>query len=91
MELEFKIWYFCSALVYLLTSGQLVETTKTSLVPEFQWLLFALGEYNGLYRLSKGCNAGALYTPIAQMSLSGWIFLLALIVGGILGNHSKNI
>ena len=37
-------------------------------------------------RMSQGCNAGALYTPAAQMSLSGWVFLLALIVGGIIGN-----
>lgn len=80
---------FVGALVYLLTSGQLVETTKNFFnYPKFQWLLFALGGVTMGFgtRLSKGCNAGALYTPIAQMSLSGWIFLLALIVGGILGN-----
>lgn len=36
-------------------------------------------------RLSSGCNIGALYSAIANMSLSGWIFLPALTVGGILG------
>lgn len=37
-------------------------------------------------RLSNGCNVGALYTPIANFSLSGWIFLVFLVVGGVLGN-----
>lgn len=36
-------------------------------------------------RLASGCNIGALYSAIANMSLSGWIFLPALTVGGILG------
>lgn len=37
-------------------------------------------------RLANGCNVGALYTPIAHFSLSGWIFLVVMIAGGILGN-----
>jgi len=37
-------------------------------------------------RLSNGCNVGALYTPIAEFSLSGWIYLVFVVVGGILGN-----
>jgi len=36
-------------------------------------------------RLSSGCNIGALYSGIANMSLSGWLFMLSLIIGGILG------
>lgn len=36
-------------------------------------------------RLSSGCNIGALYSAISSMSLSGWVFLPALTVGGILG------
>lgn len=36
-------------------------------------------------RLSAGCNIGALYSAIANMSLSGWVFLPALTVGGVLG------
>ena len=52
-------------------------------------LLFAMG---GLFmgfgtRLANGCNVGALYTPIANFSLSGWIFLIFLIAGGIAGNR----
>ncbi|GEM78025.1 YeeE/YedE family protein [Vibrio superstes] len=38
-------------------------------------------------RFANGCNVGALYTPIANFSLSGWIFFGALVAGGILGNQ----
>lgn len=53
-----------------------------------QLMLFAMG---GLFmglgtRFANGCNVGALYTPIANLSLSGWIFLVFLITGGVLGN-----
>lgn len=53
-----------------------------------QFALFALG---GLLmglgtRLANGCNVGALFTPIANFSLSGWVYLPFLILGGILGN-----
>lgn len=37
-------------------------------------------------RFANGCNVGALYTPIANFSLSGWIFLVVMVVGGVLGN-----
>jgi len=37
-------------------------------------------------RLSNGCNVGALYTPIAEFSLSGWIYLVFVVMGGVLGN-----
>lgn len=53
-----------------------------------QYAMFALG---GLLmgvgtRLANGCNVGALFTPIANFSLSGWIYLVVLLAGGILGN-----
>ena len=51
----------------------------------FRWVTMGFGT-----RLSKDVTQER-YTPIAQMSLSGWIFLLALIVGGILEIHSKKI
>jgi uncharacterized membrane protein YedE/YeeE len=38
-------------------------------------------------RLSHGCNVGALYTPIAEFSLSGWIYLVFVAAGGLLGNY----
>ena len=54
-----------------------------------QYMLFALG---GVLmgvgtRFANGCNVGALYTPIANFSLSGWVFFITLIAGGILGNQ----
>lgn len=36
-------------------------------------------------RLSSGCNIGALYSAICNMSLSGWVFLPSLTIGGIIG------
>jgi uncharacterized membrane protein YedE/YeeE len=54
-----------------------------------QLALFAMGGFfMGMgTRFSNGCNVGALYTPIANLSLSGWVFLVFLIAGGILGNR----
>ncbi len=37
-------------------------------------------------RFANGCNVGALYTPIANFSLSGWIFLIVMVAGGVFGN-----
>lgn len=36
-------------------------------------------------RLAAGCNIGALYSGICNFSLSGWTFMIALIIGGIIG------
>ncbi len=47
----------------------------------FGGLIMGLGT-----RFAMGCNVGALYTPIANFSLSGWIFLVFMIVGAIGGN-----
>lgn len=74
---------------YLLSSGVLTDTFKASLkISGKQALFYAMG---GLFmgfgtRLANGCNVGALYTPIANFSLSGWIFLVFLVLGGIAGN-----
>ncbi|REG83312.1 YeeE/YedE family protein [Marinomonas pollencensis] len=38
-------------------------------------------------RFANGCNVGALYTPIANFSLSGWIFLVVMVAGGVFGNQ----
>ncbi|MFK5937207.1 MAG: YeeE/YedE thiosulfate transporter family protein, partial [Sulfurimonas sp.] len=37
-------------------------------------------------RLSNGCNVGALFTPIAEFSLSGWLYLVFVVAGGFAGN-----
>lgn len=80
---------------YLLSSSQLLNTFKASLkITPKQAFFYALG---GLCmgfgtRLANGCNVGALYTPIANFSLSGWIFLIFMVTGGIVGNKlSKKV
>lgn len=76
-------------LIYLLGAGSFLKTFKEGLHLTFrESLIFALGGFAmGIgTRMSNGCNVGALYTPIAQFSLSGWVFFAVLVVGGILGN-----
>lgn len=36
-------------------------------------------------KLSGGCNVGALFSGIANMSVSGWVFLVLLVLGGLVG------
>jgi hypothetical protein len=36
-------------------------------------------------RLGLGCNIGAMYASISSFSFSGWIFLIAMTLGGIVG------
>ncbi|QVK18177.1 YeeE/YedE family protein [Mycoplasmatota bacterium] len=75
-------------LIALLLAGNFVKSFKGGLSITFKdGIIFAIG---GLCmgfgtRLSNGCNVGALYTPIANFSLSGWIFFIFLIGGGIIG------
>lgn len=37
-------------------------------------------------RIGFGCNIGALYSGIASLSLSGWVFALFLFLGAIVGS-----
>ena len=77
------------ALIYMLTSGQMAQTAKKFFsYPKWQYPLFVLGGFTMGFgtRLSNGCNVGALYSPIASFSLSGWVFFAVLVLGGILGN-----
>ncbi len=75
-------------LIALLLAGNLIKSFKGGLSITFKdSIFFAIG---GLCmgfgtRLANGCNVGALYTPIANFSLSGWIFFIFLIAGGIIG------
>lgn len=76
-------------LFYLLSAGLFGSTFKASLsITGKQAFFFALGGFLMGFgtRLSNGCNVGALYTPIANFSLSGWVFFVVLVIGGILGN-----
>lgn len=75
--------------IYLLTAGLFKKTFVSELrISGKEVLLFALGGITmGIgTRLANGCNVGSLYTPIANFSLSGWIFLIFMVVGGVLGN-----
>jgi uncharacterized membrane protein YedE/YeeE len=37
-------------------------------------------------RIAFGCNIGALYSGISSLSLSGWVFGLAMFLGAIVGS-----
>ena len=75
--------------IYMLTSNNFVSFCKSSwkMSPK-QALFYAIGGFAMGFgtRLSNGCNVGALYTPIANFSLSGWIFLIVMVTGGVVGN-----
>lgn len=76
-------------LIYLLAAGVFTKTFREGLRMTFrEGLVFALGGLSmGIgTRLANGCNVGALYTPIANFSLSGWIFFVFLVIGGVAGN-----
>jgi hypothetical protein len=78
------------AVVYLLTAGKFTEMFTSELkMNTKQASLYALGGITmGLgTRFANGCNVGALFTPIANFSLSGWLFLIFMIVGGIISNR----
>ncbi|WP_296361038.1 YeeE/YedE family protein [Virgibacillus sp.] len=75
--------------IYLLTAGKMKTMfLQGAHIQKREAALFALGGITmGLgTRLANGCNVGALFTPIANFSLSGWIFFIFLALGGIIGN-----
>ncbi|MGM0603663.1 MAG: YeeE/YedE family protein [Bacillota bacterium] len=77
------------AVIYLLTAAKLSESFTAGLnISKKEVLLYALGGITmGLgTRFANGCNVGALYTPIANFSLSGWFFLVFMIIGGVVSN-----
>ncbi|NLW40805.1 MAG: YeeE/YedE family protein [Tissierellia bacterium] len=75
--------------IYLLTAGKFRETfTEELKITKKQAFFYALGGIcMGLgTRMANGCNAGALYTSISHFSLSGWLFLIFMVIGGTIGN-----
>lgn len=72
------------ALIYSLTAGVWKPNFK---ITGKEFLVIAFGSIciGVATRLANGCNVGALYTPMANLSLSAWIFLPCMIVGGYLG------
>lgn len=76
-------------LIYLLTAGIFKKTFMSEMRISFkEVIMFAFGGLTMGFgtRLSNGCNVGALYTPVANFSLSGWLFFIVLVGGGIIGN-----
>lgn len=81
-------------IIALLLAGSFTKSFKAGLsITLKESLIYVIGGFiMGIgTRMSNGCNAGALYTPIANFSLSGWIFLIFLVIGGVVGNilHKK--
>ncbi|WP_251861499.1 YeeE/YedE family protein [Clostridium sp. Marseille-Q2269] len=76
-------------LIALFLAGSFIKTFKEGLSITFkEGIIYIIGGFTMGFgtRLSNGCNVGALYTPIANFSLSGWIFFVFLVAGGVLGN-----
>ncbi len=84
-----NIGIIVGAFVGLLLSGKFTTAFKAGLkIKPLEIALFVAG---GLLlgfgtRLSLGCNVGALYTPIANFSLAGWLYFFFLFAGGYIGN-----
>ncbi|GAB79007.1 hypothetical protein SAMN05421595_2869 [Austwickia chelonae] len=67
----------------LLLAGRFRLDTKFSKVDAFTYAVGGLFMGIGA-RLAGGCNIGALFSGIGNLSLSGWVFGVALFAGGIL-------
>lgn len=77
------------ALLYLLIAGMFKNRFSAGLkITSKDFFVYAFGAFIMGYgtRLSNGCNVGALYTPIAEFSLSGWVYLIVVVIGGFAGN-----
>jgi uncharacterized membrane protein YedE/YeeE len=74
------------ATIFMLTSGGFKFNFKFKAKDV---LFYAIGGILMGYgaKVAGGCNAGALYSGIANFSLSGWFFLIAMTIGGIIGSR----
>ncbi len=80
--------------VFLLTAGVFKETFLEEIhITTREALTFVLGGLTMGFgtRLANGCNVGALFTPIANFSLSGWVFLVFMVVGGVIGHSLSKV
>lgn len=80
------------ALIASLMMGMFVTQLKEGLkVTPKEALSYIVGGFLMGFgtRLSNGCNVGALYSPIANLSLSGWVYFIFLFSGGMIGNALK--
>lgn len=79
-----NIGVLVGAFIAFLLAGRFVFSFKFTMKDA---LLFGVGGFFMGFgaRLASGCNIGALFSAIINLSLSGWVFLVALAVGGIVG------
>lgn len=79
---------FLGALVAFLFAGNFTRNIKGWLFNPLELVLYAVGGIIlGIgFTIAGGCNAGGLFTPIAQFGVSGWIYLVFLVLGGFGGN-----
>lgn len=85
------VFIIVGTLIYLLMANHFVAEFKDGLA---EWdkrdaLMYAVAGFSMGFgtRLGNGCNVGALYTPIAEFSLSGWIYIIFLFTGAFIGNR----
>lgn len=81
------------AFIGLFSMGILVKSFKSGLKISGKQAVLAIigGLLMGIsIGISKGCNAGGLFSPIVSFSLSGWIFLVFMTLGAVVGNKVKN-
>ena len=73
------------ALVAVLLASQFkfkkIKSLKQVVAATLGGLLMGYGA-----RLAGGCNIGALYSSIASLSLSGWVFAIFLFIGAFIGS-----
>ena len=79
-----NIGILLGALIAPLLAGNLVF--KSTFKPK-NLIAYAIGGLCMGYgaRIAMGCNVGALLSGLSNMSLSGWVFMIPLIFGGLLG------
>lgn len=80
-----NIFIFVGGVIAALTMNNFKPTYKMPIKQVIIMLIAGITMGFGT-RLANGCNVGALYTPIVNFSLSGWIFLIPMVVGGVIGN-----
>ena len=60
---------------------KLIKSKKQIVAATLGGLLMGYGA-----RIAFGCNIGALFSGIASLSLSGWVFAAAMFVGAVVGS-----
>lgn len=70
-------------LATLLASEFKIKKIKS--IKQLSWAVFG-GFLMGVgARMANGCNIGALFSGLAAMSLSGWVYAISLIIGAYIG------